>query len=394
MRKTILFIILAGMSCVLLGQTVLNSEMDSREGFVERLYQYFDVRFENGFELSNTLYMKVSEDQDELERDYLRNYIRDKLRFSLFRESFYISSHVGIQYYHDEQHETRISGADEQYRLKNAFSGGIDFFGTWDGLETLLEASWFANYYDRYVFNDAAQNSDDDWVVKEEKNQLDNDGTIKARIAYKFSDYIKPFVEVNHFNDMNDIDTYDYTEYRLGNHLLSKLDNLHTVEMEVAVVKTDAFENLPAYLDFDLRLTSKYIHDWMFINRVSDKIWKNDDESSKAYGNGFWECILQHNLNFDRENRVDRFLMAIKKHFDENVTIARTGLMYYFGPFSLYGAYHYYFGNDRVNNYKTGMELSWYYPAYSARIYYGFSLIDARYVENTTVHSINIELGY
>ena len=382
MKRLILLFVLMGFGCLLATQIRLNNDFDSREGTIERLYYYEQVAFEHGFELTNTLYLKASADSDEREQDYLRNYVRDKLRFSKISDNYYVSTHFGVQYYFGDQYETRIAGAEDSYRLKNVLSGGIDWFGTWSGVETLLEARVLTNTYDRYSE-----------VEKEEAGKLDSDGYGKASVAYKVTDWFKPFVEITHFNDMNDIDTYDYSETRFGNRSLKKLDAVHTVEMEIAAVRSDAWENLPWYADFDLRLTSKYFHDWMFIHRLTEQYWYNEDDSNKAWGEGFYEGILQHNLEFDKDNHVDRFLVAVKTYFNENVTVARTGLMVYFGPFSLYGSYHYYFGNDRMVNYKSGIDFSYYLTSIKTRFYYGFSISDQRFVENTIVHSLNFELG-
>ncbi len=388
MRKLIILIAILSAGFLYARQATLSIESDSREGFMERLYDFERIGGD-GLELTNTLYAKVSNSDDELERDYKRTYLRDKLRLALYSDNYYISTWFGLQNYSKDDFETRIVGADDQFLLKSSYSGGLDWFGTWNGLETMLEAKFLANYYDRYRY-DAATNE----MVKDEDYWIDSDGYGKASIAYKFTDWVKPFVEVQHFNDMNDIDTYDYTETRFGNRMLKKVDAVHTVQIELAAVNTDAYENLPWYGEADLRITSKYFHDWMMINRVTEQYWYNEDDSQKAWGNGFYEGILQHNLNFDKDNHIDRFLVAIKTHFNENVTIARMGMMYYFGPFSLYGAYHRYFGSDRMNEYKAGVDLSYYLPRYKTRVYYGFSVIDARYVDDTTVHSLNIEYGF
>ncbi len=386
MKRLILLFVIMGFGFLFAAQIRLNFESDNREGYIERLYFYEPIQFENGFELTNTMYLKVSNNDDEFEHDYLRNYVRDKLRFSKFSDNYYISTHVGAQYYFNDQYDTRITGAEDSYRLKHVLSGGIDWFGSWSGVETLLEAKVFANTYDRYIDVDGE-------LEKDETDQLDSDGYGKASIAYKITDWVKPFVEVTHFNDMNDTDTYDYTETRFGNRALKKLDAVHTVELEIAAVQSDVWENLPWYADFDLRITSKYFHDWMFIHRLTEQYWYNEDDSNKAWGDGFYEGILQHNLEFDQDNRVDRFLVAVKTHFNENVTIARTGLMFYFGPFSLYGSYHHYFGNDRMTDYKAGIDYSYYMTDIKTRLYYSFSIIDARFADTTTVHSLNFEFG-
>lgn len=382
-----IFLVLIFITCAqyLFGefQLTYNVTNDKEFGTNHRIVSYFNS-LSRSWLIENIMYGSYNGknilDGDEVSSTeyYLINYIRHKISISYLDKKFLFNFFLAGEYDFGENFKTNIAGLPYQFVLKQGISSGIFAHMETALLKTELEISYDAKEYD--------YEEDDKNFTHTESNLI---GKLRTGIA--LSKPLEIYAEVFHYDDLNKSDRFDYSSLYAGLEFDKKLNHIHYLTADAAVGYCNVDSLIPYNLHLDARLTSKLIHNWMFISRMTYNAWTDNDFDEFYVGKHFGEITLQKNFSFTPRNQVNNIQCSLAHYYLNNQTVIKGKVEWHFGDILCRSSYRHCFGNEVPYNNYVKAEIA-YQLSQALRISYSYKYKDNRLIPITNAHTIGIDI--
>lgn len=385
MRKIILICSILACTHFLFGEFQLSYDLtyDQELGMRHRLATYFTHLSKSWF-VENVTFCSyngdVNNNSDERvsTQYYLLNYIRNRTSITRFSESYLFSFYMEGEYNFGDNIKTNIAGLPYRYTLKDGIAAG--FTGQ-------INASIFTT--DVHVDYDAKRYDYEDTDEKLSHTESDFSGTLRTGVS--ISQPIEVYAEVFHYDDLNESDMFDYSSLYSGVTFDKKLNYIHYLAVDAAAGYCDVDSLVPYTFRADARLTSKLIHNWMFVSRAAYNIWASNQFKEIYIGNSFGEVTLQKNLSFTPENQVNNLQVSGAYFYLSDQALLKGRLELYFGKISTEIFYGRCIGSDVPYDNSLGVEVG-YQISRAFRILYSYRYKDNKIVPKTNAHSFGLDM--
>lgn len=361
-------------------QTQVSFEDNENEGSSWLLNNFYSHNFEN-WSLNNISYFKFSE-TDPFYQDYYKNYIRNRLSLSRVTDSYFISVFTAGEYYTDDNNAVSMTGYPERNEKKSGFSFGSDFGYHNDKLSSVSKFK-----YRGRNFEAADQNGE------KTDNTYDADLRVKSKLIANVSKEFKPFIEVEHYNDLNNFNRFKNTVVAVGLEQSKRINTQYNLIHSITAGFDDLETKVPFFSHYQARATAKFSQDWMFMGHLSLKSWLDEDATQLYYGNSFVDGIMQHNLSFTRDNVVNRYQLGIKHELYEDKTILKANIQYQITKVILFAEYKRYIGDYTIKNQKVYGELSTNLMSNKLRLSYGATWEKYQMDDDELTHRLAVDMN-
>lgn len=337
----LLLFVLPGLLLAVETQFDYTFENNNDEGAIHRLDLTGRGNFASVWEWNNHLTLKSSAPQDTLVRDYLRNYVRDRVDLTRFGQKLYLNVHGETDYYTNENFYTHVGGWTGEFRNRLALNGGFSGELHLPQVICKLNADLAQTQYNSHPVYDQ------DSLLAVPNNPTDRNLTLSGEIEGQNRLGIRPYLSLDHFNDLDSSNEDNTTDYQGGVRYERKFNTIFYLFSEVNAGHADYFQDYRWYTGWSGRFTFKRSQNWMLAERIEGKLWQGEHGKSAAWGNNFAETMLQYTLNFDRANRVNRAQFAIR-HYTDGWVALRGSVQAHWKRVLFFAEGHHYFGDDLI----------------------------------------------
>ncbi len=309
---------------------------------------------------------------------YLLNYLRDKVSISYFNEDIIFNFFLAGEYDFGENFKTNIAGLPYQFVLKNGISSGLNAKITTASLTTDLNISYDTKQFD---------------YDEEGKKRVYTESNIlgELRTGISISQPLEIYADVFHYDDLNESDLFDYSSVYGGVRFDKKLNYIHYFTMDAAAGYCNVDSLIPYTLRIDARLTSKLVHNWMFVTRMAYNIWTDDEFDNVYGGNNFGEITLQKNFSFNPRNQVNNFQCSVAHFYLDNNTLLKSNIKWHFGNLICESWYRHYFGAEVPYRNEVKAQVAYQFSR-NLRLSYSYDYRDYTLIPNKNAHSIGLDI--
>lgn len=362
-------------------QATIKYEKYKQEGSNWNFNNYYTHNFED-WSLDNISFFKFSQ-TDIFENNYYKNYVRNRISISKLTDSYFISAFGSGEYYNEENFAQHLSGLNDKHKLKNGISGGVDF-----------------GYNNEYIssvskFKYRGRNFTADEEVENENNNeiFDADLRLKSRLIANVSKELKPFIDIEHYNDLNSNQYYNQTIGTVGVEQSKRFNVKYNLNHSFAIGYDDFQKTLPYFSHYKGRATAKFSQDWMFYGKISLKSWLDKDFKKFYYGNSFIEGVAQQNLSFSRDNIVNRWQFGAKYELYENELMLKSNIQYKINRIILFAEYKKYIGSYNLKRQRIYADLSTMFFQNKMKLSYGIDLEKYKRIGNEVSHRLALDMN-
>lgn len=321
------------------------------------------------------------EKQNDDTQYYLLNYIRNKIIASHFSDNYIISAYLSGEYDFGKNIKTNIAGLPYQYTLQHGLYPGFRANYTYSNLETDLSVD-----YDSKKFRYETADSTEEYYT-----EANVQGRIKTSLS--LSNPLKAYFEAYHYNDLNESSQFDYSQLFAGLSFDKKLNHIHYLSMDVAGGYSDIDSLFPYTFRSEARLTSKFIHNWMMVTKLSYDVWANKEIDGIYVGKHFAELLVQKNFSFTPNNEVSKLQLSAAHYFLNNYTLLKTKLEFYIKKMMFSISYRRYIGKNSPYDNKFIGKIC--YPIFSnVRLSYSYHFQDNHVIPEVNAHSCGIDVFF
>lgn len=365
------------------GQLSYEASYDENEGISHRFASYVTSLTQKWL-IENITYSSLhSEDDKKKNKDdaqyYLLNYIRNKVIATHFSDSYLISAYLSGEYDFGRNIKTNIAGLPYQYTLENGLTTGLRANYKFSNFETDMRLDYDTKNYN-YVTLDSKEGH---------HTEANLQGKIKTSLSLSKS--LKAYIEAYHYNDLNESSKFDFTRFYAGLSFDKKLNYIHYLSIDAAGGYSDIDSLFPYTFRTEARVTSKFIHEWIAVAKLSYNIWTNNDIDGIYFGNTYAEFLTQKNISFTPNNEVSKFQMSASHYYLSNQTLLKTKLEFYINKLMLSLSYGRYIGRNLPYDNKFIGKIA--YPIFqNVCLSYSYHYQDNVVIPGVNAHSCGIDV--
>ena len=227
--------------------------------------------------------------------------------------------------------------------------------------------------------------------TEEYYTEVNVQGRIKTSLSLFKS--LQAYIEAYHYNDLNESSQFDYSQFFAGLSFDKKLNHIHYLSVDAASGYSDIDSLFHYTFRSETRLTSKFIHDWMMVTKLSYDVWTNEDIDGVYVGKHFAELLVQKNFSFTPNNEVSKMQLSAAHYFLNNHTLLKTKLEFYIKKMMFSISYARYIGGNLPYDNKLIGKIS--YPIFSnVRLSYRYHFQDNKVIPEVNAHSCGIDVFF
>jgi len=385
MKKIFLLIIVLFYANILLGEGQLSYEIsyDENEGISHWLASYVTSLSRSWFieNITNGSFHNENKKKNNTDdtRYYLLNYIRNKVTATHFSDLYLISAYLCGEYDFGKNIKTNIAGLPYQYTLENGLTTGFRVNYKYSTLETEVHLDYNTKNYS-YEIPDSMDGH---------HTEANLQGKIKSSLTLSKS--LRTYIEAYHYNDLNESSQFDHTQIYAGLSLEKKLNYIHYLGIDAAGGYSDIDPLFPYTFRTEARLTSKFLHEWIAVAKLTYNIWTDNDMDGIYWGNAFVEFLIQKNISFTPNNEVSKFQMSASHYYLSNQTLLKTKLEFYIKKLMLSISYGRYIGRNLPYDNKFIGKIA--YPIFhNVLLSYCYHFQDNIVIPGVNTHSYGIDV--
>jgi hypothetical protein len=310
------------------------------EGAVHRL-DLTDSETIGAWEWRNHLTFKSSQDQDALRIDLLRNYVRDRLDLSHYGKNLYVNAFGGFDLYGDQNVAGEIAGWPGQYRNKLGALGGMNAELRLGAITIKGSGSYSEMHYK------ALRTYDQDTLTILPDNPADRNLSTSGEIEWRSETGFRPYVKIDHYNDLNESNVGNVSWYRAGFRYQRKFTPIWNLNHDLSAGATDYYDDIPYFVEINERVTVKLGPRWAIVQRLYGSIWTSEKFDESYTGDNFAETMVQRTFGFDSACRTNR-LQAAAKFYADGWTAVRCSGEGHVGRYVGFAEYHHYLGDNPI----------------------------------------------
>jgi hypothetical protein len=363
-------------------EATYNFESSDLEGSIHRV-DLTQQSFSGALQWRNHLTVKGSTPRDTLALSYQRNYLRDRLDLYTTGSWYHLNVFGGLDAYSNENLSTSIAGWPGQYRNDLGLSGGGAGEFRFRGF-TLKGNSEYSEM--RYEVSEVYIQ---DSLVVLPDNPIDRNLSLFGELEYTTRLGIRPYMQLDHYNDLNASDVGNQTWYRLGARYQKRFNAVWYLASDLAVGTTDYLKDHPNFFEVSERVTTRFNLNWMLVNRLEGSMRMDDSMGDPLTGNSFFESMVQYSLNTDAVNRTNRVQFGLKSYSD-GYSALRGNLQAHFGRYLFFADAHDYLGDKPIR--KSLVELQAGADIGPLRITGGVR--NEQFRKRDNANSVILQLGY
>ncbi|MCF7918977.1 MAG: hypothetical protein K9N06_03565 [Candidatus Cloacimonetes bacterium] len=363
------------------GQFSLAFGSDSADGLETRFSSYL-LHYSGNWSLLNTTKIKYSEFQDNIGSYYQENYIRNLLAGSYTQQNWSLDFSFGLGISPDENHPLQPEGVNGFIEQQCSYSLGGGFKYDNDKLYFELDLDYYAARFDKY--NLGLNNSE---PISE------NDLTASLKSGYYIFPDLLIYLGTDHFNDLNDNEIMNYSDYHLTGEYTKRLNYIHFLDQDISLGYSDLDEVIPYYVLTRTRLSSRFTPDWTLLNVLEYQGWL--DEQNEIYlGNSWFKTTIRRNLGISAGNELSYLQAAAQYELDTEIGYAQLSGRYYMNSLMLAASGKNYFGNNRWLDQQLNAGLAWSFVELDLSLNYAFELTLGAGEDESTLHTIYLEFTF
>ncbi len=375
MRQSFLFSILFGMlSLSALQQISVSVVSDNQEGFSSRMTSYITQKF-GQWQIDNITFAKFSEETETLEETYLRNYLRNKLSLTRTLSGGMVQFFGSVQLSPADNFPSHVGGVNGEYLLENGWGLGANIHYQVGNL--LMDANL------RYNIRDYS--GDEDITEFDTRNNV--------TLTWMQSDTWMPVIALEHFDDLNEEDVFNYYTAGAGIQTMHYFGRPHIWQQQLILGQSDRYDDVPYFVHYTTRFSTKLHPDWMLVQKLDIQNWYDTENNEMLLGKSFGESIVQRTISTEG-NRINRIRLAAKHCFYDEETLLKANMQYNLWQLVFFAEYNYYLGNVSVNDMGISGELGGFLLHDSLRIGYRYDVLLRDTVKDRLTHGISLAYRY
>ncbi|MCF7912509.1 MAG: hypothetical protein K9M99_08280 [Candidatus Cloacimonetes bacterium] len=361
------------------GQLTLSLGSDSDDGMVGRLYSYISANAGN-WSFLNTTQIKYSEVQDNIASYYQESIARNFLHAWQIKENWALDLYLGLGISPEDDHLTEIPGIKGLYQYNNSLSLGGNYNYDNSRLYFDLKTDYISTAYDKHGARQQADNS-----IRE------NDLLWEIAAGYWLTQDLLFTVNGDHFNDLNENESFNYSCYYLQGEYEHRLNYIHFLTQNVQIGYSDLDDELTNYIRTYTRLSSKFAQDWTLLNIIVWQGWLDEEMSEIFLGNSWYETNIRRNFNVSDNNQLSYAQMGALYEFDSEVMAFNTSAKYYLNNLKFYASGRYFLGDERWLDYEMTAGTGWEFIDYRFNIGYQFGITQDFDGTQANMHQLLLE---
>lgn len=383
MKKLLIISLFILATCLLSAAAQMAFEVKSTEddGMINRLSSYIHIN-SGDWTFVNTTKIKHSEYQNNIDNYYQESYVRNLLQSYLIKDNYTFNLQLGLGLSPSDNHKVLPQGVDLLLEQKNTYDIGGGFLYDNGKLYFDLNVEHYSADYDQYELDE----------ISGEKI-TESDLIANAKAGYWLSSDLLIYAAANHFNDLNDISDYNYTESSLNLQYKKRLSYAQYLQQEIAIGNSDLDDNLQNFLRTNTRLSTRFAPDWTLLNILEYELWL-DDENEMYIGNSWLNSIIRRNLKLSDENELSYFQTAVMYELDSEIGYGQLAIDYYISHIQLEISEKYFFGENRWLDQKLSAGIAWNIPVTSLRFGYTADMVSYADDEEDLNHKFTIDYRF